>query len=461
MSIISSIPRVPALGLVAATAAGGAAMAALTPSIMPHSKQDKLILAGGGAALGAAVGGAALGALRLAKGPLGNAYGPVRTALTAAALIGSAAVVATHFSATTTEPTGSRTFTPPAGSKIINSIEEQRAQPAPPGTSAVMRDELDARGIRFVDTVMTGLQEQPVRVYAGLGMGTTPEERVQYAIDQMHALGAFDKSRIVIAQPSGSGFVNQVPIQTAEILADGDIATVALQYGDSRSFSVDSILARNVAIEQHRMLIEAVHREIEKLPEGERPELYLYGESLGGWTAQDAVTKDGVQDMEDLGIRRALWVGTPGLSHWSERVPAENAVRVTGTDDLERLSSADVDDDDRILEFRNANDAVTKLDLREIWSRPDWMEGDDRVTPDQAWIPGITFLQGALDTYNAIAASKPGEFNATAHDYRTAHAKAVQLAYDFPDVGAERLDEITDQTLQLERDYFATHPGQS
>jgi uncharacterized membrane protein len=452
---IGSIPRVPALALLGATVAGGAAMASLTPSIMPHSKHDKLVLAGGGAVLGAAVGGATLGVLRLAKSPLGSAYGPLRTVLTGAALLGSAAVIATHFSAKTTEPTGNKTFEAPPGATIVHTMEEQRAQPAMPGTSEHKRDVMDLRGLRFLDTVTTGLTQQPVRVYAGLGTGENPEQRVQFAIDRMHELGAFDKSRIVIAQPSGSGFVNQVPIQTAEMLADGDVATVALQYGDSRSFSVDSIMARNVAIEQHRQLIEAVHAEIDKLPVDQRPDLYLYGESLGGWTAQDAITKNGVDDFDKLGIKRALWVGTPGLSHWSERVPQENAIRVTG------LTAADVEDQERVLEFKNSDDAVTKLDPRSIYSRPDWMRGDDRVTPDQAWIPGITFLQGGLDTYNAIAASKPGEFGAVAHDYRAANAKAVQLAYDFPDVGEARLDDITDQTRRLEQEYFATHPGQS
>jgi uncharacterized membrane protein len=337
---------------------------------------------------------------------------------------------------------------------MIETIEEQQQLPAKPGTSEVKRKVMDARGLRFLDTVMTGLKEQPVRVYAGLGSGDTPEARVQFAIDRMYELGAFDKSKIVIAQPSGSGFVNQVPIQTAEMLAEGDVATVALQYGNSRSFSIDSMIARNVAIEQHRMLIEAVHREVEKLPVDKRPEVYLYGESLGGWTAQDAVTRDGVRGFDDLGITRALWVGTPGLSHWSERVPAENAVRVNDLDTLKTMDSSDIDADDRVLEFRNPNDAVTKLDPRMLWSRPDWM---GEVNPDQAWIPGISFLQTGLDTYNAIAASQPGKFGATAHDYRLAHAKAIQLAYDFEDVGAGRLAEITDRSRDLEQEYFATH----
>jgi uncharacterized membrane protein len=209
-----------------------------------------------------------------------------------------------------------------------------------------------------------------------------------------------------------------------------------------------------VAIEQHRMLIEAVHREIEAMPADKRPKLYLYGESLGGWTAQDAVTGEGVKGFDDLGITRAVWVGTPGLSHWSERVPAENAVRVTGLEALNALDSDDIDADDRVLEFRNSNDAVTKLDPRMLWSKPDWM---GKVNPDQAWIPGISFLQTGLDTYNAIAASQPGKFGATAHDYRLAHAKAIQLGYDFPDVGPERLAEITAKATDLEQEYFATH----
>jgi uncharacterized membrane protein len=450
---VGAIPHVPGWGVVAGAAAGGAAMAALTPSIMPRSSKDRMMMAGGGAVLGAAVGGAALGALRLFKSPLGNAYGPVKTALAAAAILGSAAVVATHWDPHTVVHPAPPTYSRP-GLEKIETIEEQQHLPAKPGTSDKKREVMDARGLRFLDTIMTGLKEQPVRVYAGLGTGDTPEARVQFAIDRMKELGAFDKSKIIIAQPSGSGFVNQVPIQTAEMLADGDVATVALQYGDSRSFSVDSMLARNVAIEQHRMMIEAVHREIEKLPPDQRPELYLYGESLGGWTAQDAVTEHGIKDLDELGIKRALWVGTPGLSHWSERVPAENAVRITDYDQLQSMDSSDIEADDRVVEFRNPNDAVTKLDPRMIWSKPDWV---GKVNPDQAWIPGISFLQTGLDTYNAIAASQPGVFGHTAHDYRMVHAKAIQLAYDFPDVGADRLAEIQDTTRELEQEYFATH----
>ncbi|MCW2927128.1 MAG: putative rane protein [Thermoleophilia bacterium] len=455
---IASIPRVPALGLVAATAAGGAALAALTPSIMPRSSKDQRLLAIGGGVLGAAAGGIALGALRLGKAPLGAAYGPVRTALTAAALIGSAAIVATHWGGGTTEPKPNPTYDP--GTRdVIESVDEQRTLPAQPGTSAVGREKLDVRGLRFLDTITTGLPQQPVRVYAGLGTGATPQERVAFAIERMHEMGAFDKGRIVIAQPSGSGFVNQVPIQMTEMLAKGDVATVALQYGDQRSFSVDSILARDVAIEQHRMLIEAVHAEVEKLPAGKRPEVYLFGESLGGWTAQDAVTRDGARGFDDLGIKRALWVGTPGMSHWSENVPADMSERVTGIDKLNALTDADVTDRERVLEFRNPDDAVTKLDVRNIWKRPEYLREDSQRINDQVWIPGISMLQGGLDTYNAIAASRPGEFGVKAHDYRLAHAKAVQLAYDFPDVPASELEAMTDTAERLEQQYFATHPG--
>jgi uncharacterized membrane protein len=455
---IGSIPAVPGIALVAATAASGAALAALTPSIMPRSSKDQKLLAIGGGVLGAAAGGIALGALRLGKSPLGSAYGPVKTALTAAALIGTAAIVATHWSPHTTTPPATPTYAAKPGQEVIETIEEQRALPAPAGTTAKGRDTLDARGLRFLDTISTGLKEQPVRVYAGIGTGPTPEERVAFAIARMHELGAFDKSRIVIAQPSGSGFVNQVPIQMTEMLAEGDVATVALQYGDQRSFSVDSMLARNVAIEQHRMLIEAVHAEIEKLPADKRPELYLFGESLGGWTAQDAVTGNGPGGFDELGIKRALWVGTPGMSHWADRVPADMAERVTGIDNLDTLHASDIADKERVLEFRNPDDAVTKIDVRTLWSKPEYLrEESQHINDEQVWIPGITFLQNGLDTYNAIAASQPGKFGVQAHDYRLAHAKAVQLAYDFDDVSDAKLEAMTQRSEQLEQEYFATH----
>ena len=176
-------------------------------------------------------------------------------------------------------------------------------------------------------------------------------------------------------------------------------------------------------------------------------------------TAQDAVIRDGARGFDDLGIKRALWVGTPGMSHWAEKVPADMSERVTGVDKLNALTSADLSDSERVLEFRNPDDAVTKLDVRNIWKRPEYLREDSQRINDQVWIPGISMLQNGLDTYNAIAASRPGEFGVKSHDYRLAHAKAVQLAYDFDDVPAAKLETMTRRAEQLERDYFATHPG--
>jgi len=47
--------------------------------------------------------------------------------------------------------------------------------------------------------------KQPIRVYVGLGAAKTPEERAELAVEEMKRVGAFDRSLLVIATPTGTG----------------------------------------------------------------------------------------------------------------------------------------------------------------------------------------------------------------------------------------------------------------
>jgi uncharacterized membrane protein len=450
--------------VLAAGAIGGAGLAALTPSLTPRTKLDDEILGGGGAVMGLGLAGVGLGALRLAKGPLGAHYGTAQLALAGAMAVGSAAYVATHWGPSLVAVPPKPKYEPAPGAHVVASIDEQKALPAPAGTSAVLRDKLDAKGLRFLDTITPGLPEQPVRVYAGLHVGATPEARVQFAIDRMKELGAFDKSRIIVAQPSGSGFVNQVPIQSAEMLAKGDVATVAMQYNDQPSFSISSLSKVGSAAVEQRMLLQAIHDEIQKLPEGKRPQLFQVGESLGAGTAEKAITDGGFASFDQLGITRALWFGTPGFSHWDAVVPKANAITVEGSDQLAKVQPGDVTSATRVFQFTNHDDPVHKLDWSIGWRKPGWLDDDSAaaqgVNPRQGWIPGITLLQDTLDTYRAIQHLQPGVGVDDLHDYRTQQPRAVDLALGFGARSDAELQAIGARTIELEQQYFATHPGQ-
>ena len=77
--------------------------------------------------------------------------------------------------------------------------------------------------------------QDPVRVFVGLGSAESPAERVRLAIDELERLGGFDRGRIVVACPVGSGYVNPSFVEAEEYMSRGDVATVAVQYNNERS----------------------------------------------------------------------------------------------------------------------------------------------------------------------------------------------------------------------------------
>ena len=72
--------------------------------------------------------------------------------------------------------------------------------------------------------------QQPVRVYVGLNNADTPEERAQLALQELLRQKAFDRKALVIVVPTGTGWVDPASVDTLDLLAKGDIATVAVQY---------------------------------------------------------------------------------------------------------------------------------------------------------------------------------------------------------------------------------------
>ena len=71
---------------------------------------------------------------------------------------------------------------------------------------------------------------EPLRVYVGLNSAETADQRAALALAELMRVGAFDRSVLVIATPTGTGWVDPAGMAPLEILHRGDVASVSVQY---------------------------------------------------------------------------------------------------------------------------------------------------------------------------------------------------------------------------------------
>ncbi|ODT95527.1 MAG: hypothetical protein ABS81_31610 [Pseudonocardia sp. SCN 72-86] len=141
----------------------------------------------------------------------------------------------------------------------------------------------------------------PIRAYASLTDGTADAARATAAIDRLRTAGGFARSTILVVAPTGSGWVDPAAVATMEYLTGGNVATVAAQYADRPSW-MEYLLGTGPAERSAATLVTALRSAIDALPDGARPRLVLYGESLG------AIAASGVASAADA----TLLAGLPG-----------------------------------------------------------------------------------------------------------------------------------------------------
>lgn len=306
---------------------------------------------------------------------------------------------------------------------------------------------LGREGRRHVGTVLSANTIQavmgepalePIRIYIGLDSAPTDEDRVQLAMAELERTGAFDRGLLLVTSPTGTGYVNYVAVESVEYLTRGNCATVTIQYSRRPSpMSLDRIWEGR---KQFRMLLAAIHRRLYRtLPES-RPRLVLFGESLGAHTSQDAFLNAGTQGLEDAGVERALWVGTPHLSKWrtqvqgKERPDVDHSVvgEFANFQDLEALPASARRAVRYYLATHN-NDGVARFGPDLLIQEPDWL-GDPAsrpvgVPPSEKWVTPTTFFQTLIDMNNSMNVV-PGEFVSNGHDYRADIPRFVREAYD-------------------------------
>lgn len=262
---------------------------------------------------------------------------------------------------------------------------------------------------RFLDTPA----RRPIRVYVGLASADTPEERAGLALAEMIRVGAFDRSALVVATPPGTGWVDPAAMNTVEYLHRGDIASVAVQYSYLPSW-LSLLVEPEYGAETARALFTRVYEHWTRLPQDDRPELYLFGLSLG------ALNSDRSTDLlKVIGdpFDGALWSGPPFASEtwqtatenrrpdspaWLPQFREGTVIRFSN----QWTTPARQDTEwgpMRIVFLQYGSDPVTFFDAAAFYRAPAWMaypRAPD-VSPEFRWYPIVTFLQLVVDLASA------------------------------------------------------------
>jgi uncharacterized membrane protein len=325
--------------------------------------------------------------------------------------------------------------------------------------SHVHFDSCSKQGRRYVwtvtapDTIRNVLQEKdalpPIRVYVGLASADTEEARVALVLDELERTGAFERKWILVASPTGTGYVNYAAVTALELLSRGDCATIAMQYAARPSvLSLDRV---HEGRRQAALLLEALSARLSSIPETERPKFVLFGESLGAWTSQDPFVDRGTQGLVDTGIDHAIWIGTPHFSKWKEQIlfdgrPDVDNDMVRVFNDISEWEALDPAERAKVryVMITHHDDGVAVFGPEIAIQSPDWL-GPPETRPSSVpkgmrWMPTTAFFQVLVDMKNS-ATVVPGKFAAKGHDYRADLLPFFHAALGF-EVTGQQLDDI-------------------
>ncbi len=250
---------------------------------------------------------------------------------------------------------------------------------------------------------------QPLRVYVGLRSRETAQERATLALEELKRVGGFDRSVLLVATPTGTGWLDPGAVHTLEYLHAGDTAIVTMQYSYLPSWLTILVEPRRSA-DAARTLFETIYGHWKTLPEDDRPDLYLHGLSLGSLGSETCA--DLFTLLEDP-IQGAVWSGPPFPStKWaaatSDRNPGSPAWLPTFRDGtMLRFTGRENSLDDtgdrwgplRLVYVQHASDPMTFFKPSLLYRKPAWLIGGrgPDVSPYLDWYPIVTFLQVAGD----------------------------------------------------------------
>ena len=251
---------------------------------------------------------------------------------------------------------------------------------------------------------------EPIRAYVGLRSAETLGGRAELLLDELIRTGAFDREVLVVATTTGTGFLDPNAITALEYLYKGDVAVAGAQYSYLPSWI--SLLADQDEVEEtSQVVFRTIHEYWSTLPEGQRPEIYLYGLSLGSYGVESILTSINIINEP---IDGALMVGPPFVNElWNELVadrdpgtsPATpiyqdgRTVRFTNAESALDIPSAEWGDT-RVVYLQHASDPVVFFSPSLFWRQPDWLLDGQRgveISDEFQYTRFITGWQVMLD----------------------------------------------------------------
>jgi uncharacterized membrane protein len=278
---------------------------------------------------------------------------------------------------------------------------------------------------------------EPIRAYAGLHSAPGIKATAQLAAEELRRTGGLDRAVVAVATTTGTGWINEAEAAALEYMYNGNTAIVSMQYSflpSWLSFLVDKENARQAG----QALFEAVDATIKQLPDGKRPKLVVFGESLGSFGGEAPFLA-----LNNLVARTdgALFSGpTFNNSIWEELTrnrdegspmwlpiydKGENVRFAARSDNLGR--PPDPWGHPRVVYLQHASDPIAWWNVDLLFAKPDWLSeprGYD-LSPRMEWIPIVTFLQVSADM--AVAVDVPdGHGHVYVKDVANAWAAILQ-----------------------------------
>lgn len=250
---------------------------------------------------------------------------------------------------------------------------------------------------------------EPIRLYAGLQIADSPEERAALLLEELISVKAFEREALVIVTPTGTGWVDPSAMDGLEFLLNGNVASVALQYSYLNS-PLSLIFEPEHGAVSAEILFRVVYDYWKELPSDQRPKLYLHGLSLGAFNSQRSIT---FFDVLGDPIHGAVWSGPP--------FPSEKWRSLTANRDPGSTEWLPVFQDGRFVRFMNqdgtpegntapwgnlrfvylqyGSDAITFFDKSLFYQEADWMKAPRAhdVSPLLRWYPVVSMLQLLVD----------------------------------------------------------------
>ncbi len=268
----------------------------------------------------------------------------------------------------------------------------------------------------------------PIRLYAGLNSADDAAARAELMLQEMLRAGAFEREILIVASPTGTGWIDDEAVDPLEVMHQGDTAIVGMQYSYLSS-PLSLVFEPDRAPESARALARVVHDHWSAMPPETRPRLYLHGLSLGSYSSEQALSP--LQAIS-APIDGALWSGptfnnfiwksltqgrNPDSPYWSPRIDDGSVVRFTTQEntlgDANRTWAQS-----RAIYLQYPSDAITFFEIDSAWRPPEWMKGQrgPDVSEEFRWYPIITMFQLAVDM--ATATNVPKGFG---HLYAAEH----------------------------------------